>query len=67
MLKLLGNEYKRGRPGTVAGAGNEILSFKALGEGRTEIHLKYAKLWDAASTQTTNFVVVIGGTAASAK
>ena len=69
LLKLLGSEYKRGRPGAVAAAGNEILSFKALGEGKTQIHLKYGKLWegDTAPARTTNFVVVISSTAASAK
>jgi predicted secreted protein len=64
-LKLLGSEYKRGRPGAVGASGNEVLSFKALGEGKTQIYLKYAKLWekDATPAQTTNFVVVIGSTA----
>ena len=60
-LKLLGSEYKRGRPGADSATGNEVLSFKALGEGKTQIYLKYAKLWekDAAPSVTTNFVVVI--------
>jgi inhibitor of cysteine peptidase len=61
LLKLLGSEYKRGRPGTPGGGGNEILSFKALAEGKTQIQLKYARLWegDANPSRTTNFVVVI--------
>jgi predicted secreted protein len=69
MLKLLGTEYKRGRPGTVGASGNEVLSFKALGEGKTQIHLKYAKLFekDTAAVLTTNFVVVISKTALSQK
>jgi predicted secreted protein len=69
MLKLLGTEYKRGRPGAVGASGNEVLSFKALGEGKTQIHLKYAKLWekDTAAVVTTNFVVVISKTALSQK
>jgi len=69
MLKLLGTEYKRGRPGAVGASGNEVLSFKALGEGRTQIHLKYTKLWDKDTTPvlTTNFVVVISKTALSQK
>jgi predicted secreted protein len=59
LLKLLGSEYKRGRPGA-AGAGNEILNFRALGEGKTQISLKYGHLWEnAAPARTTNFVVVI--------
>jgi predicted secreted protein len=71
LLKLLGSEYKRGRPGAVGASGNEFLSFKAkaLGEGKTQIFLKYGKLWegDIAPARTTNFVVVISGSAASAK
>jgi predicted secreted protein len=64
-LKFLGNEYRRGRPGAV---GRDILSFKALAEGTTQIRLKYGQLWERDETpaRTTNFVVVIartGGTA----
>jgi len=61
LLKLLGTEYKRGRPGGPGAAGHEILSFKALGEGKTQIYLKYGRLWekDTGPTRTTNFVVVI--------
>ncbi len=61
LLKLLGSEYKRGRPGAGGAAGNEILSFKALSEGKTQITLKYGRLWekDVDPARTTNFVVVI--------
>ncbi len=61
LLKLLGTEYKRGRPGRAGAEGHEILSFKALGEGKTQIQLKYGRLWerDSGPTRTTNFVVVI--------
>jgi predicted secreted protein len=61
LLKLLGSEYKRGRPGVSGAAGNEILSFKALSEGKTQIALKYGHLWekDVEPARTTNFVVVI--------
>lgn len=61
LLKLLRSEYQRGRPSKPGAAGNEILSFKALGEGKTQIHLKYASLWqkEASPARTTNFVVVI--------
>src|SRR5579859_92090 len=70
LVKLLGSEYKRGRPGAGGVSGNEILSFKALSEGKAQIHLKYGRLWerDAGPTRTTNFVVVItkaGSTTAS--
>src|SRR4051794_16054094 len=46
LLKLLGTEYRRGRSGAPGSPGTEILTFKALGEGKTEIHLKYGKLWE---------------------
>lgn len=61
LLKLLGTEYKRGRPSGPGAAGHEILSFRALGEGKTQIQLKYGRLWerDPGPTRTTNFVVVI--------
>src|SRR5579863_1187699 len=61
LLKLLGTEYKRGRSPTIGAGGHEILSFKALGEGKTQIHLKYGRLWekDDGPTRTTNFVVMI--------
>ena len=65
MVKLLGSEYKRGRPGASGAAGNDVLTFKALGEGKTQIHLKYGRLFerDAGPTRTTNFVVIITKTA----
>ena len=67
-LKLLGSEYKRGRPGPGT-PGHEILSFRALGEGKTQISLKYGRLWerDSGATRMTNFVVVITRTAAVAR
>ena len=61
LLKLLGSEYRRGRSGGPDAPGNQILSFRALAEGRTEIHLKYGRLWDGdvAPTLRTNFSVII--------
>ena len=61
LLKLLGTEYRRSRSGTPGAPGTEILSFKALAEGKTEIHLKYGRLWEqeVAPSRRTNFVVVI--------
>ena len=60
LLKMLGKDYRRGRPGP-GGGGHEILHFKALAEGKTQIHLKYGRLWeqDSSPARTTNFVVVI--------
>lgn len=61
LLKFLGTEYRRGRGGAPDAAGHEILSFRALAEGKTEIYLKYGKLWeqDVAPARKTNFVVII--------
>jgi len=66
LLKLLGTEFKRGRPGAGPN-GNDVLSFKALGEGKAQIHLKYGRLFekDEGPTRTTNFVVVITRTGAA--
>ena len=60
-LKFIGSEYRRGRPGV---GGRDVLSFKALTEGTTQIHLKYGQLWERDETpaRTTNFVVVIAKT-----
>ena len=60
LLKFLGTEYRRGR-GAPGAPGNEILSFRALSEGKTEIRLKYGRLWepDTAPARKTNFVVSI--------
>jgi inhibitor of cysteine peptidase len=67
LVKLLGTEYKRGRPGAAGAGGHEVLSFKAVAEGKTQIHLKYGRLWekDDGPTRTTNFVVVITKTVAA--
>ena len=61
LLKYLGSDYKRGRPGGPGAAGHEVLSFRALGEGNTRIYLKYGRLWerDVEPARTTNFVVQI--------
>lgn len=61
-VKLLGSAYRRGGAGGGVGSGGcEVLKFQALGEGKTQIHLKYGRLWekDAAPARSTNFVVVV--------
>jgi predicted secreted protein len=65
LLKLLGTEYRRGRSGTPGAPGNEILSFRALSDGKAEIRLKYGRLWerDSGAARKTNFVVVISRSA----
>lgn len=65
LLKLLGTEYRRGRSGTPGAPGNEILTFRALSDGKTEIRLKYGRLWerDSSPSRKTNFVVIISRSA----
>ena len=60
LLKQAGKSYDRRGPNS-AGTGCEWLTFKAIAEGKTEIHLKYDRLWEqtAAPARRTNFVVVI--------
>jgi predicted secreted protein len=67
LLKLLGSEFKRGRANASGSAGSEILRFKALSDGKTQIYLKYSRLWqgDAVAALSTNFVVVITNAVAS--
>ena len=61
LVKFVSNDYKRPHARQPGAQGCEVLSFKALGEGRTEVHLKYAQLWekDSPAVRNTNFVVVI--------
>jgi len=60
LLKYLGSEYRR-RSGAPGAPGVEILSFRALAEGKTDIRLKYGRLFesDGSPARKTNFVVVI--------
>ncbi len=60
LLKYLGSEYRR-RSGAPGAPGIEILSFRALAEGKTDNRLKYGRLFESDSTpaRKTNFVVVI--------
>jgi inhibitor of cysteine peptidase len=60
LLKYLGSEYRR-RSGAPGAPGAEVLSFRALAEGKTDIRLKYGRLFesDSSPARKTNFVVVI--------
>ena len=60
LLKYLGSEYRR-RSSAPGAPGTEILSFRALAEGKTDIRLKYGRLFesDSSPARKTNFVVVI--------
>ncbi len=61
MVKQVGRVYERPNPRQAGAAGCEVLKFNALCEGRTEIHLKYARLFEngGGAARSTNFVVVI--------
>ncbi len=61
LIKQAGRTYERRGPSSAGAGGCECLSFKAIAEGRTEIHLKYDRLFEqaAAPARRTNFVVVI--------
>jgi inhibitor of cysteine peptidase len=65
LLKQAGKSYDRRAPNST-GTGCEWLMFQAIAEGKTEIHLKYDRLWEqtAAPARRTNFVVVITKSAA---
>jgi len=61
LLALVTNEYVRPNPQLIGGGGNEVWTFKAVSEGKTEIALKYIRPWETnvPPVRTTNFVVVI--------
>ncbi len=60
-LQQRGREYRRAAPSGTRWRGCEVLRYKALAEGKTQIHLKYASLWQESShpTLSSNFFVVI--------
>jgi len=61
LLTLVTNEYARPNPQLIGGGGNEVWTFKAVSEGKTEIALKYFRSWETnvEPARKTNFVVVI--------
>lgn len=69
LAKLLRSDYKRPNS-ELAGAGGEMVwTFRALAEGKTQMELDYVRSWEKGvkPAQTTNFVVVIKASKASAK
>lgn len=60
-LQQRGREYRRTGPSGAHWRGCEVLRYKALAEGKAQIHLKYASLWQesARPVLSTNFSVVI--------
>jgi inhibitor of cysteine peptidase len=61
LLTLVTNIYQRPETRLVGAGGNEVWTFKAAGEGRTDISLKYVRPWETnvPPVRTTNFVVVV--------
>ncbi len=64
-LKQAGREYKSSNRPNTRTPGFEVLRYKAVAEGKTQIHLKYASLWkeSQAPARSTNFVIVITNSA----
>jgi inhibitor of cysteine peptidase len=61
IVKLVTNVYVAPETRLVGAGGNQIWTFKAAGEGKTEIALKYVRPWETnvAPVKTTNFPVVV--------
>lgn len=60
-IQQLGRSYRRRMPSGGKARGWEVLRYRALAEGKTQIHLKYASAWQENSQGVlkTNVVVVI--------
>jgi inhibitor of cysteine peptidase len=60
-VRLVTNIYVRPDSKLMGAGGREVWTFKAVGEGGTEIALKYFRPWekDVEPARKTNFVVVI--------
>ncbi len=46
ILKQLGSEYRASKTGLVGAGGKEIWKFKAAGQGKTTIAMKYIRPWE---------------------
>jgi predicted secreted protein len=57
-LELIGQEFERAGEGVGAG-GYEVLCFRALTAGGTEITCEYRRPWDREALNSTRFRVVI--------
>jgi inhibitor of cysteine peptidase len=69
LAKLLRSDYKRLDSKLVGAGGDMVWIFQALAEGQTQMELNYVRPWEKGVTpaQTTNFVVLIKASKASAK
>ena len=61
LIKLVTSEYVRPDTKLIGAGGKEVWTFKGVGEGKTEIDLKYVRPWekDVEPVRKTNFVVVV--------
>jgi inhibitor of cysteine peptidase len=61
LAKLLRSDYLRPDSKLMGAGGHMMWTFKALGEGTTEMKLNYLRPWEKGQkpVQTTNFVVIV--------
>jgi inhibitor of cysteine peptidase len=61
MVQLVGSEYKAPESRLAGAGGQEIWTFRAVGQGQTLINLKYVRPWekDVAPNKTATYMVVI--------
>ena len=69
LAKLLRSDYKRLDSRLIGAGGDMVWTFRALTEGQTQVELNYVRPWEKGvkPAQTTNFVVLIKASKASAK
>lgn len=63
IVKLLGIEYRASATKLVGSGGREVLIFEAVGKGKSEISLNYARPWekDIPPAKSVTFKVNVGG------
>jgi len=61
MVQLVASEYKNPETKLVGVGGQEIWTFRAIGQGHTLINLKYVRSWekDVAPVKTASYMVIV--------
>ena len=61
MVQLVASEYKNPETRLVGVGGQEIWTFRAIGQGHTLINLKYVRPWekDVAPVKTASYTVIV--------
>ena len=61
MIQLVASEYKAPETKLTGVGGQEIWTFRAVGQGQTLIHLKYVRPWekDVAPARTASYTVIV--------